>query len=380
MNFDWKPEESELRKRVAGLFDDPALLEVEALEEADLSGLKSITGQFVSRLAETGYLSPGLGPEAGGEALTLAAAQEELANISGSLFLAVEVTARLFGGLLAGYGSATLKESVLEPLKSGQIIGAVALAEPGGLDPQQGWITTGRKQGDKYLVNGRKSFVTNAPLADWLAVAGMVEGRLAFFLVKPGQEGLTLGPRLKTLGYNGLAAGALELSGVEVPEDLVLGPFDNEEPLEFLRQAQDMALALASVGVISRTLNVANTHARTYHRGAKPIYAHQEVRFKLADMFTLYQTSQLLCYRAAWFIASKDKEAGVLVSCAKVFCAEASEKIAGLAMQIMAGQGYVSGNTVERGYRDAKYAALAGTTSEISRMNIAGDILRRNAV
>jgi alkylation response protein AidB-like acyl-CoA dehydrogenase len=380
MNFDWKPEESELRKRVAGLFDGPARLEVEAMEEADLPALKAITGRFLNRLAETGYLSPGLGPEAAAEALTLAAAQEELANISGSLFLAVEVTARLFGGLLAGYGSPKLKTDILEPLKSGQVIGAVAMAEPGGPEPQPGWVTSGRKQGDKYVVNGRKSFVTNGPLADWLAVAGLVEGRPAFFLMKPGQEGLTIGPRLKTLGYNGLAAGALEMSGVEVAEDLVLGPFDHEEPWDFARLVQDMVLALASVGVISRTLNAANDHARTYHRGAKPIYAHQEVRFKLADMFTLYQTSQLLCYRAAWFIASGDKEAGVLVGCAKVFCAEAAEKIAGLALQIMAGQGYVSGNTVERGYRDAKYAALAGTTSEISRMNIADDILRRNAV
>ena len=380
MNFDWKPEESELRTRIAGLFDGPALLEVESMEEADLTGLKPITGQFINRLAETGYLGLGLGPEAVGEALTLAAAQEELANISGSLFLAVEVTARLFGGLLAGYGNGKIKETILEPLKSGKVIGAVAMAEPGGVEPQPDFATTGTKQGTNYLVSGRKSFVTNGPLADWLAVAGRVEGRPAFFLVKPGQEGLTMGPRLKTLGYNGLAASTLELSGVEVAEDLVLGPFDQEEPLVFARQVQDMVLALASVGLISRTLAAANTYARTYHRGAKPIYAHQEVRFKIADMFTLYQSTQLLCYRAAWFMASGNKEAGVLVGCAKVFCAEAAEKIAGLALQIMAGQGYVSGNTVERGYRDAKYAALAGTTSEVSRMNIADDILRRNAV
>ncbi|MFH1090325.1 MAG: acyl-CoA dehydrogenase family protein, partial [Pseudomonadota bacterium] len=162
--------------------------------------------------------------------------------------------------------------------------------------------------------------------------------------------------------------------------DKVLGPFDDQPPLKFLRLVQDLVLSVASLGVIRRAHEAAHNHARSYHRGPRPIFAHQEVRFKLADTFTLYQTAQLLCYRAGWFYATGRREAEVLIGCAKVFAAEASEKAAGMAMQILAGQGYVSGNAVERGYREAKYAALAGTTSELARMAIADDILRRYPV
>jgi len=377
MNFDWHPEENEIKKRVAALFDHPALTEIEAMEEAAPAGLKNLTRRYLGRLAETGYLSLGLGPQAREEAMLLLAAQEETAQVSGSLFLAVETTARLFGGLMAGFGGPKLGREILEPLKSGQVVGAVALTEPGGTEPSSGWQTKGRAKNGGYLVSGTKSFVTNGPIADWLAVAGTVDHGPAFFLVQPGQDGLILGPRLKTLGYNGLAVSALELTEVEVPAHLVLGPFESDQPLAFVRLMQDLVLTVAAVGLAGRTLSAANQYARTYHRGDKPIFAHQEVRFKIADMVTLLQTAQLLTRRAVWFYGQDDREAEVLAACAKVFCAEAAEKIAALSLQIMAGRGYVSGNPVERGYREAKYPALAGTTSEVSRMNIADELLRR---
>jgi alkylation response protein AidB-like acyl-CoA dehydrogenase len=94
-------------------------------------------------------------------------------------------------------------------------------------------------------------------------------------------------------------------------------------------------------------------------------------------MLTLQQTAQLLTYRAGWMYSNADPETTTLVHCAKVFSAEASERVSNLAMQIMAGQGYVWGNIVERAYRESKYAALAGTTSELARMAIAEDLLAR---
>jgi alkylation response protein AidB-like acyl-CoA dehydrogenase len=214
-------------------------------------------------------------------------------------------------------------------------------------------------------------------MADMIAVSGQVEGKTAFFLVQPGQEGVKIGPRMATLGYNGLAVSTLDLDRAFVPADRVIGPLADDEAIRFLHTVQDLILVAASLGVMIRTHNEANTYSRTYHRGAKPIYSHQEVRFKLADTFTLMQTSQLLAYRAAWFQAMGEKEAPVLIHAAKVFTAEAAEKVSNLAMQILAGRGYVMGNPVERGYREAKFAALAGTTSEVARMSIAEDVLRR---
>jgi len=131
------------------------------------------------------------------------------------------------------------------------------------------------------------------------------------------------------------------------------------------------------VGLMQRTTAAAKQYSGSHERAGKPILAHQEIRFRLAEMLTMTQAAQLLTYRAGWMYANEEPETASLVRCAKVFASEASEKVANLAMQIMAGQGYVWGNEVERGYREAKYAALAGTTSEIARMAIADDLLSR---
>jgi alkylation response protein AidB-like acyl-CoA dehydrogenase len=132
---------------------------------------------------------------------------------------------------------------------------------------------------------------------------------------------------------------------------------------------------MASVGIMHATIIKAKQYAQSHRREGKPIFAHQEIRFKLAEMLTLYQSSQLLVFRAGWMISSKNPEASVMVKCAKVFASEASEKVAAMAMQILSGQGYVMGNFIERAFRDSKYAALAGTTSERARMQIADELL-----
>ncbi len=376
MNFDWNTEENELKEKLIALFDDDARAQVAAMETADVSALKDMLLRQLARMGEAGYLDVAIGPDGRDKMLTLAACQEALAEVSGSLLLATEASTRLFGGLLAGFGSEGVRNELLSSLLAGKCVGAVAISEPGG-EAHEGSKTTAAADGDVYKVTGVKSFVTNGPIADWIAVAGTVKGKPAFFIVEPDQEGLTLGPRIPTMGYNGMAVCALELHGVAVPASRVIGPLENDDALTYLGMMQDLALTAASVGVIHRTMNAANTHARSYHRGKKPIYAHQEVRFKISDMFTLYQASQLVTYRAAWFYSVGDSEAGVLINCAKVFCAESAEQIANMAMQVMAGQGYVSGNPIEMGYREAKYAALSGTTSEVSRMSIANDLLRR---
>jgi len=379
MNFDWNAEENELRNKVVALFDEKARGELASMGDLDLPALKDFILGYLGRLGETGYLGLGAGPENRKEMFTVIAAQSDFAKHSGGLFLSVETTARLFGGLVAGFADENLKKEILAPIQSGRLIGAVAVTEPGG-EPQTGWQTQGKQDGDRYLVNGKKNFVTNGPIADWIAVAGEVDGKPAFFLISPSAEGVKIGERLSTMGYDGLAVSSLELTDVEVAQSHVLGPFDNEESIDFLNGVQDLILSSASVGVSKKMLEASNDHSRAYHRGKKPIYAHQEVRFKISDMYTLVQAAELITYRAGSFFANEEGEAQVMVSSAKVFTAEAAEQVANLAMQIMAGTGYVKGNPVEQGYRDAKYGAIAGTTSEMSRMKIADDILRRFAI
>lgn len=378
MNFDWTVQEQDIKTRVGQLFDTSSLAELEAMEQAAPNKLRSIVNHYLGRLAKIGYLDLAVGPEGRTDTVRLIAAQEELAGRSTSLFLSVEASARLFGGLVRGFARPDQLRDVVEGLRQGDLIAGVGLSEPAEPRESSGMLTRGRTDGQEYVVNGKKSFVTNGPIADYVATLGEVEGRLAVFIVQPGQPGLVMGPTIKTLGCNGLAVCSMELQDVSVAADRVLGPFESPSPLDFVRLTNDLILTVASVGIMQKTVVAAKAWAQSHERGGKTIFSRQEIRFKLAEMLTLSQTSQLLTYRAGWMYASSDPEAETVIRCAKVFTSEAAERVASMAMQIMAGAGYISGNTIERAFRDSKYAGVAGTTSEIARMSIAEDLLRRH--
>ncbi|MEW6349903.1 MAG: acyl-CoA dehydrogenase [Thermodesulfobacteriota bacterium] len=371
MNFDWTEDEQSLREKVR-----LALRDFRDPDPADLSDLRRSTLRVLGKLAESEYLSL----ESRNDAMALVAAQEVTARASASLFLAVEVTARLFGGFPAEFGTTKEAEDILTSVRKGEIIGAVAASESEQFGPSYSHPTEAERVGDYYRLSGLKSFVTNAPIADWIAVMGRVEGNPTIFLVRAGQPGLTLGPRLKTLGYDGLAVSTVEMRGVEVPSDLTLGPFPDGSRIAHIFVEQDRILTMASVGLMQRTVEAAKEHALAHCRDGKAIFRYQEIRFKLAEMLTLSQTAQLLAYRAAWLRKVGDSEARMVLHCAKVFSSEAAEQVASMGMQILAGQGYSRENPVGQAYRDAKFAAIAGTTSEVGRIMIAHDLLQRYRV
>jgi len=380
MYYDWTAEELALKQSVAALLTQDAVAELGLLEDAELRQLKRITSRYLKALSAVGYLEIAVGPVERGRLMQLVARQEELAKASGSLFLAAETTARIFGGLLAGFGERSAVGDIIQAVMRGDVIAGVAMTESDENATEPRPTTAGVRDGTDWVVSGKKDYVTNAPIADWIAVVGAAEGRRAVFLVEPPQTGVTVGPRMQTLGFNGVAVSRLELDSVRVPQDRVIGPFVDEAPLDFLAAMQDLVLSLAAVGLQFRTTTEAKKHALTHHRDGKDVFRHQEVRFKLAEMLTWAQTSQLLTYRAAWLYATGDPEARTVLHCAKVFCAEGAEQVTAMAMQILAGRGYLSGNPVEQAYRDAKLTGIAGTTSERARMAIAADLLKRHQV
>ena len=141
MNFEWTDAEQEIKPKLAALFDEDTVLELEALERADLSELKNTTSHYLGRLAEIGYLVIGVGPGGRERTMAMIAAQEDLALASGSLFLAVEASARLFGGLVTGFGDTESIRDIAEPLAKGEIIGAVALSEAEKAETPAGSVT-----------------------------------------------------------------------------------------------------------------------------------------------------------------------------------------------------------------------------------------------
>jgi alkylation response protein AidB-like acyl-CoA dehydrogenase len=180
---------------------------------------------------------------------------------------------------------------------------------------------------------------------------------------------------LAFLGYNALAAAAITLKEVPLESTQIIGPFSDEAPLQELRAWEDQTLAAAGLGLMQRSFDAAREFAKNHQSGGKPIIAYQEIGFKLAEMLTLLQTSQLLAYRAAWMDAAGDPEARIVAHCAKVFCSESAEAVASHALEILGGRGFVRGNPAEESYRDAKYLQIAGTSTEISRMKIGDRLL-----
>jgi alkylation response protein AidB-like acyl-CoA dehydrogenase len=376
MNFDFTEGEKAICEEIRRLFREKHTASLATLETADTDEIRRVTLQCQRDLAEMGYLA--LGVESGRHSPGLVTAQECLAAASPSLFISVEVTARILGRIVARYGSDGLKTAVLDPIKDGRIIGSVALSE-GGLSFEDGTLkTVAIPENGGYALTGVKACAANGPVADWMAVGASTGGGNGFFLVQNGSAGLFVGTRSRTLGYDGMAAAAVSFENCCVPPEQVIGPFKGFEAFRDVRKWEDQALTSASLGCIKSSYEAAVQYAKHHMSGGKPIIAYQEVGFKLAEMFTLLQTAELLACRAAWMDETGDREAEVLLRSAKVFCTESAEEVASKALQVMGTFGYLKGNPAEMAYRDAKYVQVAGTSTELSRVKLGDRLLGWN--
>ena len=373
MDFDLSNQAKVICEKVKTLFDEDSRASLGALKNRDTNLMRNLTKKWMKVFGQTGYLAIGL--DNGTKDVDLVAAQENLATISPSLFLAVEVTTRIFGRVIAAYGSVEQKNEFLSALREGKFIGAVALSEESMNIESNPFFTSGLEVGGRFLVNGHKSHVVNGPLADWIAVAGKCGEGYAFFLVGKDSEGLAIGKNLCTLGFNGTVCSNISFENNSVPIKHVVGPFQDRKPFMTVRAWEDQILTAASLGLMRRSYETALKYAKEHKSGDRPIIEYQEVGFKLAEMLTLLQTSQLLAHRAAWMAKIEDGEADVLARCAKIFCSESAEAVASSGLQILGVSGCLSGNPVEEAYRDAKYLQIAGTSTEISRMKLGDGIM-----
>ena len=345
------------------------------LESTDQDNVADNVRSALTALAPLGYLHLGLAPHPSGikGLLALMRAMEEVSRVAPSVFLGIEMSTRLFGRIISEWCRDEQKSNWLSPLLEGQQIGAVALSEASMNIDNEPLQTTAYFENDNAVISGDKTYVVNAEIADWIAVAGLIENHPAFFIVSKGTPGMKITRRLTTLGYEGAVLNELSLDQCRLPQHHVIGPFKNQPVLEIIRLWENQILLGASLGLMQAALQAAQTYANAHHTGGKPIIAYQEVAFKLAEMLTLLQTAQLLAYRTAWTADTAPVEAHALTLCAKVFCTEAAEKVASEALQILAGAGYTSDNPAERAYRCAKYGQIAGTSTEIARVKI-GDV------
>jgi len=369
MNFDFTQQDLMLFKEINDIM--LGLAGERTLEEKNPLSAESLVRKALGRLGNSSYLKLGIVKDEDIPGLcAMMGAMEIVSSHSPSIYLSIEMSTRLFGRIISTFGNEEQKNKWLSPVLSGKAIGAVALSEKAMNIDNDLMAATGIRENGFVKVKGEKSYVVNGPVADFTAVAGMMENKPALFIIEKGTKGLILGKRLETIGFDGTVFSGLTIENCRINEDQVIGPFGDKSILNTLRIWENQIILGSCLGMMKSSFESARTYAKTHKTGGKPIIAYQEVGFRLAEMLTLFQTSQLFAYRAVSAAEGKNREAEVLTYCAKVFCSEAAEKVSGWALQILSGEGYISGNPAERAYRCAKYNQIAGTSTEISRVKI----------
>ncbi|HQJ07831.1 MAG TPA: acyl-CoA dehydrogenase family protein [Deltaproteobacteria bacterium] len=357
------------------------------LDAASHEQVQTMIKENIKKLADIGYLGLAHEEKYGGTNLDLlsqAIAGEEVAKACASTFLSAGASNGLFGMPLKMFGTQEQKEKYLPGIIKGDIIGAFGLTEPEAGSDAAAIKTTAVKKGNEWILNGSKTFITNAPIADVCLImayndreAGPGAG-VTGFLVEKGAPGFVVGKPFDKLGFRGSPTAEIFLEDCRVPESAVLGQvgagfIQAMQTLEYGR----IGMATVCLGIAVACMEAANAYSKERKTFGKPINRYQEISFKIADMMIMTDVSRLLIYRAALAKEAKDPESAVLASCAKLFASESATKISSMALQVHGGYGYIKEFPVERLYRDAKLGEIGEGASEIQRILIAKSILSK---
>ena len=357
------------------------------LDKASDDEVKVLIKENIRKLAEIGFLGIGHEEKYGGtnlDLITQSIAGEEVARACASSFLSGGASCGLFGTPLRLFGTEEQKQKYLPGIIKGDIIGSFGLTEPEAGTDAAAIKTTAVKKGNEWVLNGSKTFITNAPIADVCLVmayndkaAGPGSGVTAF-IVDSNAPGYAVGKPFDKLGFRGSPTAEIFFDDCRVRDSAVLGEVGKGfiqamQTLEFGR----LGMATVSLGIAVACMEAANAYSKERKAFGRPINRFQEISFKLADMMIMTDISRMLIFKAAWAKEIKDPESAVLASCAKLFASESATQISSMAVQVFGGYGYIKEFPVERLYRDAKLGEIGEGTSEIQRVLIARSILDR---
>ena len=389
MNYDLTPEQIAIKENFAKFCKKEIEPRAPLLDRASHDEVNSLIKENIKKMASIGFLGIAHEEAYGGTNLDLisqAIAGEEVAKACASTFLSCGASYGLFGMPLRYFGTEEQKKKYIPGIISGDIIGCFGLTEPEAGSDAASIKTNAVKKGDRWILNGSKTFITNAPIADVALIFAYNDREkgpgagVTSFLVEKGTKGFSVGKPFDKMGFRGSPTAEIFLEDCEVPESAVLGEVGRGfiqamKTLEFGR----IGMATVCLGIAARCLELANKYSKERVAFGKPINRYQEISFKLADMMIMTDVSRLLIYQAAWAKENSDPEAAVLASVAKVFASESATQISSMAVQIHGGYGYIRDYEVERLYRDAKLGEIGEGTSEIQRILIARDLMQKYA-
>jgi alkylation response protein AidB-like acyl-CoA dehydrogenase len=382
MDFRLSEEQEAFRRSVAKFVD------AEVLPVADDLDAK---GEFplalFRRLGELGYFGLRYPEEYGGSAadmVTYCLWAEELARGSMSVAAAACMQSLMGTHFVFKYGNEEQRWQYLVPAVRGEKIGTFALTEPNAGSDVGNITTFADKRGDHYLLRGTKTWVTSAPVADFLTVAAKTSSErgmknIALFLVdRHTMPGVTLAKKIEKMGVRASDTGEIALEDVRVPASNLLGGETGgiEKVGGILSEIRVMTAAL-SLGLARAAYDAALRYSRERVAFGKPIGEHQAIAFKLADMLTALHGATLMTYHAAWTLDQGlpvTREAAM----AKLAASEMANRVADEASRILASYGFAMEYPVQRYFRDARFLLLGGGTSEILRVIISKDLELRS--
>jgi alkylation response protein AidB-like acyl-CoA dehydrogenase len=339
---------------------------------------------IVAMLGPMGLLGIPIPEEEGGaglDTLAYAIAIEELARVWGSLALIVAAHTSLGCGPLHLAGSHDQKQRFLVPLAQGQQLGAYGLTEPEAGSDSGGTRTTGRQDGNEWVLNGRKRFITNAGQAGTYIVTARTGSRdggspeISAFIVPAETPGFSVGRLEEKMGLHASATGELLFEDCRVPASQMLGGRgDGWKTFLKILDGGRISIGAMAVGLAQAALDASIPYARERKQFGRPIGSFQGVAFMVADMSTEIEAARQMVYRSAW-LKDQGRDYSLAAAQAKLFASEVSQRATNNAVQIHGGYGYVEEYKVERYLRDAKLTEIGEGTSQIQRLVIGRKVL-----
>jgi alkylation response protein AidB-like acyl-CoA dehydrogenase len=338
----------------------------------------------IQKMGALGFMGMMVDPTYGGggmDTISYVIAMEELSKIDASASVSMSVNNSLVCWGLEKYGSEEQKQKYLSKLATGELLGAFCLSEPEAGSDATSQQTTATLEGDYYLLNGTKNWITNGSSASIYLVIAQTDASkghkgISVFIVEKGWDGFVVGKKEDKLGIRGSDTHSLLFTDVKVPVQNRIGAegFGFTFAMETLNGGR-IGIAAQALGIASGAYELALAYSKERKAFGKPISQHQAIQFKLADMATQIEAARLLVFKAAW-LKDEGKDYAHASAMAKLYASEVAMSVTVEAVQVHGGYGYVKEYHVERLMRDAKITQIYEGTSEIQRIVISRGVLK----
>jgi alkylation response protein AidB-like acyl-CoA dehydrogenase len=378
LSFTLTPEQRELRSTVRSFAERRILPTVRTFDDHG-----EFPHDIVKELGAMGFLGMTWPDDLGGSGLSdldAAIVVEEIARVDPSVALTVASHNSLCTGHIMLFGNEQQKRTFVPSLASGKSLGAWGLTEPGSGSDAGGMRTTAVRDGDEWVIDGSKTFITQGSVGSTYVILAKTDPQqgnsgISAFILDRGMQGFTIGKKEDKLGMRCSDTATLSFDHVRVPADRLIGKAGEgfKQALKVLDGGR-IGIAALSVGLAQGAFEASVAYARTRKQFGKSIGEYQGIQWKLADMATEISAARLLTHRAAG-LKIAGKPFSLAASQAKLFASEAAVRVANEAVQIHGGYGYIKEFPVEKFYRDVKLLTIGEGTSEIQKMVIARNIL-----